>query len=40
MIGRMDEDAVNRGQEFVIGGYTRGTNTFDALILGTTKATA
>jgi len=25
---------VNRGQEFVIGGYTRGTKTFDALILG------
>jgi ATP-dependent DNA ligase len=25
---------VNRGQEFVIGGYTRGTKTFDALIVG------
>jgi DNA ligase D-like protein (predicted ligase) len=25
---------VNRGQEFVIGGYTVGTNTFDALIFG------
>jgi bifunctional non-homologous end joining protein LigD len=25
---------VNRGQEFVIGGYTIGTNTFDAVILG------
>ena len=25
---------INRGQEFVIGGYTRGTNTFDALVLG------
>jgi bifunctional non-homologous end joining protein LigD len=25
---------VNRGQEFVIGGYTRGTETFDALIFG------
>ena len=25
---------VNRGQEFVIGGYTRGTTTFDALIFG------
>jgi len=25
---------VNRGQEFVIGGYTRGTRTFDALIFG------
>ena len=25
---------VNRGQEFVIGGYTRGTKTFNALIFG------
>jgi len=25
---------VNRGQEFVIGGYTRGTQTFDALVFG------
>jgi bifunctional non-homologous end joining protein LigD len=25
---------INRGQEFVIGGYTFGTNTFDALIFG------
>lgn len=25
---------VNRGQAFVIGGYTRGTQTFDALVLG------
>lgn len=25
---------VNRGQEFVIGGYTRGSKTFDALIFG------
>jgi len=25
---------VNRGQELVIGGYTRGTKTFDALIFG------
>jgi hypothetical protein len=25
---------LNRGQEFVIGGYTRGTHTFDALIIG------
>ena len=25
---------VNRGQEFVIGGYTRGTSTFDALVFG------
>ena len=25
---------VNRGQEFVIGGYTFGTKTFDALVFG------
>jgi bifunctional non-homologous end joining protein LigD len=25
---------VNRGQEFVIGGFTRGTKTFDAIIFG------
>jgi bifunctional non-homologous end joining protein LigD len=25
---------VNRGQEFVIGGYTQGTKTFDALVFG------
>jgi len=25
---------VNRGQEFVISGYPRGTKTFDALIFG------
>ena len=25
---------INRGQEFVIGGFTRGTKTFDALVLG------
>jgi DNA ligase D-like protein (predicted ligase) len=25
---------VNRGQEFVIGGYTRGTKTFDAFVFG------
>jgi bifunctional non-homologous end joining protein LigD len=25
---------VNQGQEFVIGGYTRGTKTFDALVFG------
>ena len=25
---------VNRGQEFVIGGYTHGTTTFDALVFG------
>jgi len=23
---------IDRGQEFVIGGYTRGTTTFDALV--------
>jgi ATP-dependent DNA ligase len=30
---------INRGQKFVIGGYTIGTKTFDALISATTKAT-
>jgi DNA ligase D-like protein (predicted ligase) len=25
---------VNRGQDFVVGGYTRGTRTFDALVIG------
>ncbi len=25
---------INQGQEFVIGGYTRGTKTFDALVFG------
>jgi ATP-dependent DNA ligase len=25
---------VNRGQEFVIGGYTQGTTSFDALVFG------
>ena len=25
---------VNRGQEFVIGGYTMGESTFDALVFG------
>ena len=25
---------INQGQEFVIGGYTLGTKTFDALIFG------
>jgi hypothetical protein len=25
---------INQGQEFVIGGYTIGTKTFDALIFG------
>src|SRR6185295_13706532 len=25
---------INRGQEFVIGGYTRGTKSFDALAFG------
>jgi ATP-dependent DNA ligase len=25
---------VNHGQEFVIGGYTRGTKSFDALVFG------
>ena len=30
----MAEERINRGQEFVIGGYTVGTKTFDALIFG------
>jgi len=25
---------INRGQEFVVGGYTLGANTFDALVFG------
>jgi bifunctional non-homologous end joining protein LigD len=28
------KDAVNRRQEFVIGGYTAGGTTFDAIIFG------
>ena len=32
--GAWQKMRVNRGQEFVIGGYTRGTTTFDALIFG------
>ncbi len=32
--GAWQKMRVNRGQEFVIGGYTIGTNTFDALIFG------
>jgi bifunctional non-homologous end joining protein LigD len=32
--GAWQKMRVNRGQEFVIGGYTIGTNTFDAVILG------
>jgi hypothetical protein len=30
----VDEDTRQPGQEFVIGGSTRGTKTFDALIFG------
>ena len=30
--GAWQKMRVNRGQEFVIGGYTVGTKTFDALI--------
>ena len=33
-LGRVAEDARQPGQEFVIGGYTVGTKTFDALIFG------
>jgi bifunctional non-homologous end joining protein LigD len=32
--GAWQKMRVNRGQEFVIGGYTLGTKTFDALIFG------
>src|SRR4029078_8807170 len=32
--GAWQKMRVNRGQEFVVGGYTIGTKTFDALILG------
>ena len=32
--GAWQKMRVNRGQEFVIGGYTRGTRTFDALVFG------
>jgi bifunctional non-homologous end joining protein LigD len=32
--GAWQKMRVNRGQEFVIGGYTMGTTAFDALILG------
>jgi bifunctional non-homologous end joining protein LigD len=32
--GKWMKMRVNRGQEFVIGGYTIGANTFDALIFG------
>src|SRR5499427_9084790 len=32
--GAWQKMRVNRGQEFVIGGYTFGTRTFDALIIG------
>ena len=34
MVRRVAKDALNRSQEFVIGGYTRGRSTFDALIFG------
>jgi bifunctional non-homologous end joining protein LigD len=32
--GAWQKMRVNRGQEFVVGGYTKGTKTFDALIFG------
>jgi DNA ligase D-like protein (predicted ligase) len=32
--GAWQKMRVNRGQELVIGGYTIGTNTFDAIVLG------
>ena len=38
--GAWQKMRINRGQEFVIGGYTVGSNTFDALVFGYCKATA
>ncbi len=38
-VGCLAEMRVNSGQEFVIGGYTVGTKTFDARILDTKRAT-
>ena len=35
--GAWQKMRVNRGQEFVIGGYTVGAKTFDPLISDTTK---
>jgi bifunctional non-homologous end joining protein LigD len=32
--GAWQKMRVNRGQEFVVGGYTHGTKTFDALVFG------
>jgi bifunctional non-homologous end joining protein LigD len=32
--GAWQKMRINRGQEFVVGGYTVGTNTFDALVFG------
>ena len=32
--GAWQKMRVNRGQEFVIGGYTRGTKTFDGIVFG------
>ena len=32
--GAWQKMRVNRGQEFVIGGYTRGARSFDALVFG------
>jgi DNA ligase D-like protein (predicted ligase) len=32
--GRWSKHRINQGQEFVVGGYTPGTNGFDALIVG------
>ena len=36
-VWRLVKMRVNRGQEFVIGGYTLGTKTFDALVFGVYK---
>ena len=32
--GAWQKMRINRGQEFVVGGYTVGANTFDALVFG------
>ena len=36
--GAWQKMPINRGQEFVVCGYTVGANTFDALVFGTTTA--
>ena len=38
--GAWQKMRVNRGQDFVIGGYTIGGNPFDALVFGITQASS